>query len=175
MNYFIDLGCGKGETIEEFNNWKVLFNQEPFKIYGFDPNPGFSEEWAKMRKERPEVKLIQAAAWTKDGKIDFSSHPNSESSSIMKEKNTYKDGKIITVPCFDFSFWLKSIIKPNDFVLVKMDIEGAEMELLPKMIKEGTDELISILLVEWHDYKMDRESNKRWIWDNLKCTWYHWR
>lgn len=54
-----------------------------------------------------------------------------------------------SVPCFDFSEWIHDLDEPE--VIVKMDIEGAEVPVLEKLIEDGTDQRISLLLVEWHD------------------------
>lgn len=41
-------------------------------------------------------------------------------------------------------------------MVVKMDIEGAEVPVLEKVIADGTDDRMSLLIVEWHDQFFDR-------------------
>jgi len=61
------------------------------------------------------------------------------------------------VESIDFSFWLSWIVRPGDKVRLKMDIEGAEYEVLPKMLEDGTIQLVDELIIEWHDFKVGVE------------------
>ena len=54
------------------------------------------------------------------------------------------------VPSLDFALWLSTHVKPQDFVVVKMDIESMEFELLPHLIRRGVAPLIDELFVECH-------------------------
>lgn len=58
----------------------------------------------------------------------------------------------ITVECFDLSSWLSKNVKEDDYVLCKIDIEGAEFEVLKKCIKDNTLRLINSLDVEFHHF-----------------------
>lgn len=58
----------------------------------------------------------------------------------------------ITVESFDFSKWLKDTIHPDDYVICKLDVEGAEYEVLKKCIKDGTIQLLDKLDAEFHPY-----------------------
>ena len=46
--------------------------------------------------------------------------------------------------------WLLMNTLPRDFVVVKMDIEGAEYEVVPHMLEMGCGKVVDHLLVEWH-------------------------
>jgi hypothetical protein len=56
-----------------------------------------------------------------------------------------------TKPCVDLARLLRKY-EQDDFVVVKMDIEGAEFELLLHLIKENVLSLIDILAIEYHKY-----------------------
>ena len=56
------------------------------------------------------------------------------------------------VQCFDFSRWLSETVKEGDYVLCKIDIEGAEFEVLKKCISDNTLRLINSLDVEFHHF-----------------------
>jgi hypothetical protein len=74
------------------------------------------------------------------------------------------------VACFDFSRWLSDLRTSHprpDVIVVKMDIEGAEVPVLQKMIEDGTDALIDELLVEWHGAGEELE-------ETLRCTVRRW-
>jgi len=57
----------------------------------------------------------------------------------------------IKVESFDFSEWVKQF--KDDYLLVKMDIEGAEFPVLEKMLKDDTVSCIDKLLCEFHPNK----------------------
>lgn len=171
---FIDLGCYNGDTILQFRNWKSLKYPPEIQwvMYGFDANPGFKKEWEQHT--RPDTIFQQKAAWTSNGEIEFSRADFAESSSVMKEKVTYEAGDKIMVPCFDFSAWLEMF--RGDHVILKVDIEGAELPVLTKMIKDGTDDIPDLTMVEWHDGKMPQyKSNKHEILANYRSRLVEWR
>lgn len=68
------------------------------------------------------------------------------------KRKVWNDGIFIKADCFDFSDWLKQY--EDDYVVVKMDIEGAEFPVLDKMIKDGTIQIPAKLLVEFHPNKI---------------------
>lgn len=167
---YLDIGCYDGDTVDQFFNWAWLYgNPYEFDVYAFDPNPAFKERWEVIKTHKPKVNFQNKAAWTYDGHVELVL--DDLGSTIMKEK---KQGETIMVECFDLARFLKRL--PEDYIVVKMDIEGAELPLLTHLIKQEADWKIDMLLVEWHDGKMpEYDSNKDWIMKNLKCEWHEWR
>jgi FkbM family methyltransferase len=51
----------------------------------------------------------------------------------------------------DFSKFLKSNVTENDFVVIKMDIEGSEFSVIDSLIATGSFKLINELYVEFHE------------------------
>lgn len=148
---FIDLGAYDGDTIEQFYNWgHLLGDPYEFEVYAFEPNPEHQEKLKKLEDTKPKLKVSNKAAWTYDGFIDFT--VDDVGSTIMQSKKNWGNGMIIPVPCFDFSTWLKQF--KNDYVIVKMDIEGAEFSVLEKMIIEGSIWAVDRLWAEMHPNKV---------------------
>ncbi len=56
------------------------------------------------------------------------------------------------VEAIDFSKWVLSNFEKEDYIILKMDIEGSEYKVLPKMIDDGSIEYINTLIIEWHDW-----------------------
>ena len=54
------------------------------------------------------------------------------------------------VECIDFSQWVGVNFVKDDYIIMKMDIEGSEYKVLPKMIKDNTIQYIDELIIEWH-------------------------
>jgi FkbM family methyltransferase len=69
---------------------------------------------------------------------------------ISKANFNYNDGEIL-VDSIDFCEFLKSSCKKGDYVVIKMDIEGSEFYVLPKIIEQNLFDLISEMSVEFHE------------------------
>ena len=61
-----------------------------------------------------------------------------------------------TVRTFDLARWLSARFCRKDVVDVKMDIEGAEFEVLEHLLQHDAAGLIDTLAVEWHTNKRGR-------------------
>lgn len=137
MTVVVDLGCADhgrayslGALIEEYR---------PTKVYGFDPSPTTNTSIRSLLGV--ETVVARKAAWLYDGETTFTE--DGWSSRIA----TGDDG---SVECFDFPAWLADLQAKEQSVVVKMDVEGAEFELLDAMLANGTLERLQELLVEWH-------------------------
>lgn len=173
MNVYIDVGAGDADTILQFRNWSQLL---PFKgvwkVYGFEPNPELKRKW--LRHIRDDTVIYQSAAWVRDDKIVLSIGEPWYKSSVMEEKRDYTEGRKVEVPALDFSKWLEQF--RGDTVILKMDCEGAELPILTKMIKDGTDNIATVTMVEWHDGKMPTyQSNKHDILKDYRGRLIEWR
>jgi len=57
------------------------------------------------------------------------------------------------VEAIDFSKWVIENFTEEDFIVLKMDIEGSEYKVLPKMIEDGSIKFINNLIIEWHNWQ----------------------
>ena len=57
------------------------------------------------------------------------------------------------VEAIDFSKWVLENFTEEDFIILKMDIEGSEYKVLPKMIEDGSIKFINKLIIEWHNWQ----------------------
>ena len=57
------------------------------------------------------------------------------------------------VKAIDFSKWVLENFTEEDFIILKMDIEGSEYKVLPKMIEDGSIKFINKLIIEWHNWQ----------------------
>jgi len=80
--------------------------------------------------------------------------------SELKEKisedrdSLYKWHEDVEVESIDLSKWITENFSKNDIIVLKMDIEGAEYAVLPKLIEDGTASYINRAFIEWHDWVM---------------------
>ena len=54
------------------------------------------------------------------------------------------------VPKIDVVDWLLSSFNVDDYVVLKMDVEGAEIEIVPKLLATNATRLIDVFLWECH-------------------------
>ena len=75
----------------------------------------------------------------------------------MKNKKTGRLDKNnpIYVNSIDFSEFKINNFNKDDFIILKLDIEGAEYKVLETMISDSAIDYINILLIEFHNYKVN--------------------
>lgn len=150
--YFINCGGHDGCSARWFRD--VIDKKCEYYIYTFEPDPRFWRSYQDLEKHT----LYKKVVWIRDGKIKFylSDTPLGNGSSVIKEKRTGnldKDNPI-TLRCIDFSQWVKKHFTPEDYIFIKMDIEGAETEVLKKMMEDKTLSYIDKLSVSFHYNKI---------------------
>ena len=134
-HHFVCGGAGGGE----FTRWFLstpLGQLYEWQVHEFEPANG------------------TPALWTYDGEIEFYVSSNPESSTLIAEKKTGAPFKPKRIPCIDFSQWLRNLYKYGDFIIVALNVEGAEYPILDKIIADGTHLYISRLYIEFHNTKV---------------------
>tara|TARA_R110001592_G_scaffold161118_5_gene393625 strand:- start:1745 stop:2362 length:618 start_codon:yes stop_codon:yes gene_type:complete len=149
--YFIDCGAHCGESIlaakQRFGNDIVTIS--------FEPIPGLAKQLQEIHKDNPTVNIQNSAVWINNEVKKFHlSEEYTDGSSLLDSLNNLREEHSIKIPCFDLSTWISETFDDNDYLILKLDIEGAEYEVLNKMIEEGTINLINEFWGEWHDMKI---------------------
>jgi len=146
---FIDVGSGDCTDIKNFRK-----KNKGFIYYAIDPSSNYLEKWDKLKKQISKIYFINKAAWITDGKVTFyeQRNDNPQGSTIVKEKQRVESMFETIVEGFDFSEWLKQF--KDDYVIINMDIEGAEYDVLSKMIDDGTITIPKRIYYENHAHKI---------------------
>jgi len=149
MNVYIDLGAFRGLYIRRFRKSSMF--QPGHKMYAFECNP-----YLLAHDYGPDVTKIKSAAWIYDGELDF--YISKTTPSVVQGSSVYKSKRTGNLdkehprktPCLDFSKWIKDNFQKDDNIIIKMNIEGAEYDILEKMVVHGTIDYIDILFCQFH-------------------------
>jgi len=182
---FIDCGANTGAILEQF-----IAERKGFEFYAFEPQPELAQIVKDVVRKHPTVKIefYPKAVWTENTTLNFylatKWAENYRGGSTLLKGHTNNQCNIdyqhpISVDAIDFSKWIISHFNPNDYIVIKMDIEGGEYEVLEKMIATGALTYINELIVEFHYQMNDAISKERddsllkVLKKNLKLTiWY---
>jgi FkbM family methyltransferase len=118
------------------------------RVYAIEPEPANALFLAKHLKINhiQDVKIIQQALAGKSGKLGFYVSKDSHNHSLIKPEQYENKISVQGISLSDFLLKNKLI----RISLLKMDIEGAEYEVLENLVKEDWRKIANILL-EYHD------------------------
>lgn len=151
---FIDGGTHYGKCLLMFKKTN-LYSRYPWEIFAIEANPYVIDKIPKAS----DITIINKAIWIEEGAIQFNINTKDEKISSILWKND--DTVEITVESIDFGKWLEENFKKEDYIIVSFDIEGAEYEILNKMVADGTMQYIDRLYVEFHDFGPGRGLSER--------------
>jgi FkbM family methyltransferase len=131
------------------------------EFFAFEPQPELAACIDEVRRRYPAtpIHFFDRAVWVHDGTMDFylatQWGPNYRGGSTLlgghvKNASEVDYSRPVPVRCIDFSRWVKHNFRRRDHLVVKMDIEGAEYQVLEKMVADGTIDYITELIVEFH-------------------------
>lgn len=160
---FIDLGAADGNTLAKFleDGYGEVKNcpSNTWEAYLVEANPQFAEVLNATEKKYPAGQvhaLTSTAAFTCQGETSFfidtdpaNNHWGSSMSSSSPD--AIKSGKVkVTVPTVNVIQLIAENVLPEDWVMLKVDIEGAEYELLPCLAQFKEAGLIDRMFLEEH-------------------------
>jgi FkbM family methyltransferase len=150
----IDLGANIGE-------YTVKMADAAREVIAFEPDPWALEELRASVAGRDNVRIIAAAAGIEDGVVHFYRHAdfeadrvlNSQSGTLIAEKNNIDASASIEVEQVDFLRFLRAL--DRDVGVLKIDIEGAEVDLLERLMQEPELlDRIHYIFAETHETKI---------------------
>merc|ERR1712130_920030 len=66
------------------------------------------------------------------------------------EKNNHPEAGAVDVPIVDVVSWASAFLRKTDYVVWKMDIEGAEHEIFRELLRRHLLKLVDVLAFECH-------------------------
>lgn len=129
----VDVGCA---TYGGDSSIPYLIDEfKPKRLYGFDP----AVDDDRYTVGETTVVLRKAAAWTYEGLVPFTV------AGLRGAVDRHGD----PTPCFDLVEFIRGLPSDQEVVL-KLDCEGGEYVLLPRLHVEGVDARLKLIWAEWH-------------------------
>lgn len=153
--HFIDCGGNIGQATK----W-VLERYDVDKIDIFEPLD-FNYEILKKNFRDSRINLHKKAVWIKDEMVNFyiQDYGNRVGSTIIKGKwNTCQIP--VQIEAIDLSNWIHQFIDESRYNILKLDIEGAEYDLLPYLFANSVDKKIDEWFIEFHGTKTPNYNKK---------------
>jgi FkbM family methyltransferase len=150
MKIFYDCGFHKGWVTDKF-----LSENEDAICFAFEPNDLLEPYYTKiLDKYGDRIKFSNALVWDENTELDFwIGVRDMQGSSVISSKKRLTK-KSVKKHAIDFSQFLLSSSNPDDYIVLKMDIEGAEYKVLRKMVDDGSIRRVNEITVEFHGGKL---------------------
>lgn len=175
----IDCGANVGDI-------SLKLAKKGARVYAFEPNPYAFDVLSERLKKFDKVTCINKGVWDKNVKTSLFFHKNSKQdrvfwsfgSSILRDKVNIDSYDSVDVELIDLTEFIDQLDTEID--LLKIDIEGAECEVLQKLIEQEQYNKIKLIVVETHDQKIAgqkektdkiREMIKHQNIKNIKLSW----
>jgi FkbM family methyltransferase len=140
------------------------------RVYAFEPNPDAFAVLSRRMRRYPNVVCLNKAVAAKAGTVPLYLHEHAASdplywstgASMLPNKGNVNKDTFVEVEALSFVDFLLSLSSP--VALVKMDIEGAEVALLDRLLGQPRAlAAIGWLFIETHDHKIPelRDGTKR--------------
>ncbi|XP_026665992.2 LOW QUALITY PROTEIN: uncharacterized protein LOC103721505 [Phoenix dactylifera] len=165
---YVDVGARSyGSSIGSWFRKQYPKQNHTFDIYAIEADPAFHDEYAAKKN----VNLLPFAAWVRNETLAFEINHDPEQHDVEKEKGGrgmgrirpvsrlsggVSSGEVHSIHGFDFAKWLKRTVSESDFVVMKMDVEGTEFDLVPRLFETGAICLIDELFLECHYNRWQR-------------------
>jgi FkbM family methyltransferase len=195
---FLDCGTHYGQGLKQFINMYQI-NQE-WDVHTFEANPTtythFLSKNQNLLSIHNNIKHYHAAISNVDGEttINQETPPNEDdsgmgSSIIGLDKWNPWGGSLrdnfktkAKVRCINFSKFIQDNFNQEDFLVVKLDIEGSEYDVIDSLIENNTIQYINDLYVEFHsrffvnaNEMINREQKiKNFILNQTKTQLFEW-
>jgi len=147
--FYVDVGANNYGT--SIAGW--FLRQYPmanlFKVMALEADARHYRSYAK----HPEVELLPFAASTRNGTVTWAVDKKSSgggSRILPAGKQRRHDWNSTIVHSIDLADFLRRQFVPDDYVVMKMDVEGAEYEIIPHLVASNVSHLLDEFFLEAH-------------------------
>lgn len=162
---FIDLGAADGNTFEKFisDGYGPVANCPSggeWEAYLVEANPQFDDQLKALEQKYPFKVHAMPSTAAYDCKASTSffidtdpTHNHWGSSMSEQAPDAVRSGKVkVTVPTINVNKLIATSVIPGDWVMLKVDIEGAEYEVVPCLANFMHANLVDRMYLEEHTW-----------------------
>jgi len=148
-----DVGAYEGEFTQHMRrDWNA-------RVIAIEPIPEFASALSLRFEQDDSVTILPAALGSSSGRISIALADNGSSAWIDAAES-------VTVPLVDVS----DIVAGQVVSLMKLNAEGAEFDVLERLIATGQSQQIEIIQVQFHKFVPRAVTRRRAIRSQLKAT-----
>ncbi|KAJ1416302.1 S-adenosyl-L-methionine-dependent methyltransferase [Sesbania bispinosa] len=161
---YVDVGARSyGSSIGSWFRKQYPKQNKTFHVYAIEADKTFHQEYGLKKG----ITLLPYAAWVRNESLVF--EINNDPGEKVKAKGRgmgriqplqsageVVNGEVEKIQGFDFADWLKNTVSKNDFVVMKMDVEGTEFDLIPRLFETGAICLVDEIFLECHYNRWQR-------------------
>lgn len=168
---FIDCGVREGDGIAAFLGDESVgggayhrclrprADGHEFEFIGFESSEYIGLAETRARFSHMNFELIEKLVWTHDGTIAFDSDGESLDCRVFEVSCTegrepwrHPNPKAVLKdsPCLDLSKFILEECRDADTIVLKMDIEGAEYDVLDRLVQTDALARVNELYIEYH-------------------------
>jgi FkbM family methyltransferase len=155
---FIDLGAADGNSFKQFlnNGYGPVANcpSGQWEALLIEANPQFTPALTTLANAYPGSLHAygSTAAYMCQGTTSFSIDPDAANNHWGSSMKKQFGSQTVTVPTVNIMQLVQEHVTQGDWVILKVDIEGAEYDLLPCMANWAHPNLVDIIFVEEHHW-----------------------
>lgn len=155
---FIDLGAANANSFQQFlkGDYGPLSGcpSGQWEAFLVEANPQFNDalDWAVWKYPGMVHAHSATAAYVCDGSTSFSIDPDAANNHWGSSMKKSFGGSQVTVPTLNVIQLVAEQAKQADWVILKVDIEGAEYDLIPCLSQSSHAGLVDRIYVEEHQY-----------------------
>lgn len=151
----LDLGANMGVVTD-------ILARTGADVVAFEPDPWAFGKLTERFADTPNVTLVNAAVGIGSGSVRLMRAQNFGDNPLgASVKSTILDGgrqidaeNAVDVPLVDFPTYVgEHLASRSEIAFIKMDIEGAELDILEALDAQGLFERIRVLVAETHERK----------------------
>ncbi|KAJ1387575.1 S-adenosyl-L-methionine-dependent methyltransferase [Sesbania bispinosa] len=162
---YVDVGARSyGSSIGSWFRKQYPKQNKNFHVYAIEADKTFHKEYGLKKG----ITLVPYAAWVKNETLTFEIHRDPGEHVEVQGRGMGRirplqssgeegfDGEVEKIRGFDFADWLKNTVSKNDYVVMKMDVEGTEFDLIPRLFETGAICLVDEIFLECHYNRWQR-------------------
>lgn len=147
--HFIDCGACSGGAIR----W-ALQKYPDVRIDAFEPCVDQCEKYLKRYESDPRIAIHCIGVWSSNAEMPLYLADVIAGHSMFAEKYNVDPTKTQMVKCIDLAEWIEKNCDDTYHTVLKMNVEGAELELIPHIVMSGAYRKIDEWYIDFHRKKI---------------------